>query len=40
MSKQRNDDDLIAKILLSLSFFFLFRIIKWMFEKNWFKKFL
>lgn len=40
MSKQKNDDELLPKILLSLSFFFLFRIVKWMFEKGWFKRFL
>lgn len=40
MSKQNNDDDLLPKILLSLSFFFVFRIIKWMFNRGWFNRFL
>ena len=40
MSKQNNDDDLLPKILLSLSFFFVFRIIKWMFSRGWFNRFL
>jgi len=40
MSKQNNDDDLLPKILLSLSFFFVFRIVKWMFNRGWFNRFL
>lgn len=40
MSSKKDNDDLLAKILLSLSFFFLFRIVKWMFNKGWFNRYL
>ena len=42
MSKQNNNDndEFLIKVLMSLSFFFVFRIIKWMFNRGWFNKFL